>query len=1164
VLVSLGDGTFDGCTFLASTGLESNTSLASIGAFNFSDCTSLASTGLESNTSLASIGAAAFQGCTSLVHTGLATNSTVASMGMQAFYGCTSLASTGLESNSTVPLLDSNVFNGCTSLASTGLESNSTVTSVGMQAFYGCTSLASTGLATNSTVASVDAYAFMGCAALVDTGLASNSKITSIKDATFAQCTSLTSTGLGQNASVSSVGQMAFGYCTSLKSTGLESNSTLATLDAGVFGACTSLTSTGLATNSTLSSIGAQAFYGCTSLASTGLEANVKVTSIGEGAFQDDSLLGGDLVLGSAIVSVGASAFSGTGFSAAYLATPSPSGFSAGDEAFHFAAGYSNLYVPASWAGTVSLATDSHTYLASDGTLVPMVPKSFSDVSVVRSSSDAATVLFMPSATGAVTVADPKGTVLWSGTAAAGQAVQAPVSDIGPSARGLTVYYVSAMYPDGAKAAAYNTAATAPSTVTVPAFSYSVSFDGNGADGGGMAALQMSWGTPAGLPANAFSRTGFSFMGWNTKADGTGTAYAEGADVSDLTKDASVTLYAQWKGEIGTVFESTIKVSGVDYSCTYMATGDGVVQVGDGKNAAIKTSAAGALEISSSVTYGGFSYMVTSIGNCAFKNCTLLTSTGLELNTSVASVGNEAFSNCASLAATGFGSNSKVASIGDYAFMGCISLASTGLETNSAVTSIGKDLFAYCTALTSTGLGGNLKVASIGADAFAQCTSLSSTGLGSNASVVSVGDSAFQGCTALVDSGLEANSTVKSIGAHSFEWCTSLISTGLGTNVADALAEDCDFASRIKPFASGLESNSKVASIGDYAFHGCTSLAATGLETNSSVTSIGSGVFADCTKLAHAAIDSSAKSISAGCFSGDSVLKDVCFYGNGVPTDGSWLEGAPSPVSVYYLSENSAWSGKSVPDVARASDSLLPLSNLKIVGGSVLTPSSNYWASLPGTAAAGRYARGDKVNVAVSDNDHFMKWAPDDSTGSFDDPLGLATFYVVGSSAGRPSSTVSALNGHKVSYSVSGDAPSGYVPPADGRYAAGDAVAVAPAPATEGFVFSGWSYRGAPAASLGMPDADVVLTGSWSKTPANAGNGGNAPAGTSDLVSDAPSDLSSGDAPGPASDSAADSFAPGTLTSDVPWVVEGIIAALALALNAILVCCIRNKDGENR
>ena len=50
------------------------------------------------------------------------------------------------------------------------------------------------------------------------------------------------------------------------------------------------------------------------------------------------------------------------------------------------------------------------------------------------------------------------------------------------------------------------------------------------------------------LSENQFSRAGHTFTGWNTKADGTGTTYADKAAVKNLssTNGATVTLYAQW------------------------------------------------------------------------------------------------------------------------------------------------------------------------------------------------------------------------------------------------------------------------------------------------------------------------------------------------------------------------------------------------------------------------------------------------------------------------------------------------------------------------------------------------------------------------------------------------------------------------------------------
>lgn len=78
---------------------------------------------------------------------------------------------------------------------------------------------------------------------------------------------------------------------------------------------------------------------------------------------------------------------------------------------------------------------------------------------------------------------------------------------------------------------------------------YSVVFDGNGSTDGSMEPQTIVYGNHAVLAANAFVREGYTFTGWNTKADGSGTFIADGADGSTLTTTpgAEVTLYAQWQ-----------------------------------------------------------------------------------------------------------------------------------------------------------------------------------------------------------------------------------------------------------------------------------------------------------------------------------------------------------------------------------------------------------------------------------------------------------------------------------------------------------------------------------------------------------------------------------------------------------------------------------------
>lgn len=82
---------------------------------------------------------------------------------------------------------------------------------------------------------------------------------------------------------------------------------------------------------------------------------------------------------------------------------------------------------------------------------------------------------------------------------------------------------------------------------------YTVSYHANGADSGTVPDAQTKTeGVDLTLAGNTgnLARTGYSYAGWNTAADGSGTAYAEGAT---YTADASVTLYAKWTGRHYTV-----------------------------------------------------------------------------------------------------------------------------------------------------------------------------------------------------------------------------------------------------------------------------------------------------------------------------------------------------------------------------------------------------------------------------------------------------------------------------------------------------------------------------------------------------------------------------------------------------------------------------------
>ena len=89
---------------------------------------------------------------------------------------------------------------------------------------------------------------------------------------------------------------------------------------------------------------------------------------------------------------------------------------------------------------------------------------------------------------------------------------------------------------------------------------YKVKFDGNESTSGSMDTQTITYGSGTKLTANAFKRKGYSFNGWNTKADGSGTSYSNKADGSTLLeKSGTITLYAQWKK---TKYTITYKLNG--------------------------------------------------------------------------------------------------------------------------------------------------------------------------------------------------------------------------------------------------------------------------------------------------------------------------------------------------------------------------------------------------------------------------------------------------------------------------------------------------------------------------------------------------------------------------------------------------------------------------
>ena len=75
---------------------------------------------------------------------------------------------------------------------------------------------------------------------------------------------------------------------------------------------------------------------------------------------------------------------------------------------------------------------------------------------------------------------------------------------------------------------------------------YTIRFDSNGG-AGEMTTQLLTYDEAAKLSANAFTRSGYIFVNWNTQADGKGTSYTDTQEIRNLVASGELTLYAQWK-----------------------------------------------------------------------------------------------------------------------------------------------------------------------------------------------------------------------------------------------------------------------------------------------------------------------------------------------------------------------------------------------------------------------------------------------------------------------------------------------------------------------------------------------------------------------------------------------------------------------------------------
>ncbi|MCQ2354805.1 MAG: InlB B-repeat-containing protein, partial [Clostridia bacterium] len=130
------------------------------------------------------------------------------------------------------------------------------------------------------------------------------------------------------------------------------------------------------------------------------------------------------------------------------------------------------------------------------------------------------------------------------------------------SASGSSTFYAKDKQPDGLELYIYSSGQKVAKTSSVDgdivifyavweANNYTVEFNANGGTGT-MANLAMTYGTAKALTKNAFTRSGYTFLGWAKTADAATAAYTDAKSVKNLTSTAggTVTLYAVWQAEM--------------------------------------------------------------------------------------------------------------------------------------------------------------------------------------------------------------------------------------------------------------------------------------------------------------------------------------------------------------------------------------------------------------------------------------------------------------------------------------------------------------------------------------------------------------------------------------------------------------------------------------
>ncbi len=232
---------------------------------------------------------------------------------------------------------------------------------------------------------------------------------------------------------------------------------------------------------------------------------------------------------------------------------------------------------------------------------------------------------------------------------------------------------------------------------------------------------------------------------------------------------------------------------------------------------------------------------LTTIGDCAFRDCGRLTS--ITIPNSVTYIGRWAFDNCTGL--TSITIPNSVTNIGEQAFGYCSSLISVTIP--NSVISIGQDAFHSCNSLP---VENNLRYA----DTYlVEVVDKSLSSYSIKEGTRWIGESAFSDCRNLIS--IDIPNSVIGVGMGAFAQCTSLTVPVYNAHV---------FAYMPTSYIGAYTIPDGIESIVGAAFAGCTGL--TSITIPNSVTNIGEQAFGYCSSLISVTIPNSVISIGQDAF----------------------------------------------------------------------------------------------------------------------------------------------------------------------------------------------------------------------------------------------------------------------------------------------------------